>query len=219
LAAIKAWSMTPSDTSKRLSISAEQWWWDEFQEAVSSSKATQEVNTLRKEFNNLQEVKDYKDAEANYKKIQTSADWTAAWDLSLIFAYMKMLDPGSVVREWEFANAQNAAWIPEKIMNAYNNAIKWTRLSDKQRKEFVSMAKSLYQNYADTYNKRLEEFQSYITLWWNPNNIWTPAWSTVSTNTSNNKPTWFLFTGLWWTWTVINTWTTVNWINVNSLFH
>ena len=36
-------------------------------------------------------------------------DGTAAGDLSAIFAFMKMLDPGSVVREQEFANAQNAA--------------------------------------------------------------------------------------------------------------
>jgi hypothetical protein len=29
--------------------------------------------------------------------------------MAMIFAFMKMLDPSSVVRETEFANAQNAA--------------------------------------------------------------------------------------------------------------
>jgi hypothetical protein len=36
---------------------------------------------------------------------------------------MKMLDPTSVVREGEFATAQNAASIPIKIVNMYNKAL------------------------------------------------------------------------------------------------
>jgi len=33
---------------------------------------------------------------------------------------MKILDPGSVVREGEFATAQNSAGIPERIRAKYN---------------------------------------------------------------------------------------------------
>ena len=71
-------------------------------------------------------------------------DPSAAGDLALIFSYMKMLDPGSVVREGEFANAQNAAGIPERIRAAYNNAMDGQRLTETTRTDFLSRADKLY---------------------------------------------------------------------------
>lgn len=51
-------------------------------------------------------VKDQREVLTMYQKVQAAAHQpSAANDLSLIFGYMKMLDPGSVVREQEFANA------------------------------------------------------------------------------------------------------------------
>lgn len=70
----------------------------------------------------------------------------AAGDLSLIFGYMKMLDPNSVVRETEFANAQNAAGIPGQIRNAWNRALTGERLNPKQREQFVGQAQRLWQS-------------------------------------------------------------------------
>lgn len=78
---------------------------------------------------------------------------SAADDLALIFSYMKMLDPGSVVREGEFANAQNTAGIPERVVNAYNRALNGTRLSDSQRNEFFRSATGVMQGYQDSYNE------------------------------------------------------------------
>ena len=61
----------------------------------------------------------------------------------MIFAYMKMLDPGSVVREQEFANAQNAAGVPDQVRNAYNKALRGERLNPAQRAEFLRSAKQM----------------------------------------------------------------------------
>ena len=55
-----------------------------------------------------------------------------------------MLDPGSTVREGEFANAQNAAGVPTRIINAYNQAKDGTRLSEQQREEFKGAARSAF---------------------------------------------------------------------------
>jgi hypothetical protein len=85
----------------------------------------------------------YQDVKASYGRVLSSNN-DAAGDLSLIFGYMKMLDPGSVVREGEFANAQNAAGVPERIQNIYNKAARGERLTDGQRKMFKGQAKSLY---------------------------------------------------------------------------
>jgi len=82
-----------------------------------------------------------------YQRVQTAAQKPdAAGDLSMIFAYMKMLDPNSVVREQEFANAQNAAGVPDRIRNIYNKAMEGTRLTPEQRTQFVGQAKGLLEN-------------------------------------------------------------------------
>lgn len=79
-----------------------------------------------------------------YKRVEAAArNPNAASDLSLIFGYMKMLDPGSVVREGEFANAQNAAGVPDQIVNLYNRAKSGERLNANQRAQFVSEAQKL----------------------------------------------------------------------------
>ncbi len=70
----------------------------------------------------------------------------AAGDLSLIFAYMKILDPNSVVREAEFANAQNAAGVPDQVRNLYNRALSGERLNPNQRQQFTQQAQKLYGN-------------------------------------------------------------------------
>jgi hypothetical protein len=73
-----------------------------------------------------------------------SKDSSPAGDLSMIFAYMKMLDPGSVVREGEFATAQNTAGVPDRVRNAYNRVISGERLSPAQRADFLSQARNIY---------------------------------------------------------------------------
>jgi len=93
----------------------------------------------------LGQTKDFRDVRDAYGRIQSSAkDPSAAGDLALIFNYMKMLDPGSTVREGEFANAQNAGGIPERIWSSYNKAMSGERLAPPQRTDFINRAKSLY---------------------------------------------------------------------------
>ncbi len=68
----------------------------------------------------------------------------AAGDLSLIFNYMKVLDPQSTVRESEFANAQNAAGVPVRIWNVWNRMKEGTFLSPPQRAQFKSEALQIF---------------------------------------------------------------------------
>jgi hypothetical protein len=80
-----------------------------------------------------------------YDRIEASAtDPSAAGDLALIFNYMKVLDPGSTVREGEFANAESAGAVDDKTRNWYNKVITGQRLSTKQRKDFVDRSKKLF---------------------------------------------------------------------------
>jgi len=96
-------------------------------------KLAQEYQNNTKNFTQVQEA---------YRRIK-AAENNAAGDLSLIFSYMKMLDPGSVVREGEFATAQNAAGVPERIVNIYNRLLSGERLGEKQRTEFRGQSEKL----------------------------------------------------------------------------
>jgi hypothetical protein len=96
---------------------------------------------FRREYND--QTKPYQEVKSAYGRVLSSED-TAVGDLSLIFGYMKMLDPGSVVREGEFATAQNAAGVPERITNIYNKVATGQRLSPSQRESFKGQAKGLY---------------------------------------------------------------------------
>ena len=98
---------------------------------------------LRKEYAGL--AKPYFETRDAYSRIEQSAKAPSpASDISLIFNYMKMLDPGSVVREGEFATAQNAASIPERIAAQYNRAVAGERLTEAIRADFVNQARGLY---------------------------------------------------------------------------
>jgi hypothetical protein len=66
-------------------------------------------------------------------------------DIALIFSFMKTLDPGSTVREGEFATAANAGGIPDRIVATYNKALKGEFLADdEQRNNFINTAKKSY---------------------------------------------------------------------------
>ncbi len=65
-------------------------------------------------------------------------------DMALVFAFMKTLDPGSTVREGEYASAQNTTGVPGYVINAYNKALDGKFLNDEQRKSFVDTARKNY---------------------------------------------------------------------------
>lgn len=111
---------------------------------------------FRKEYSD--QTKGYQEVKSAYQRILASED-SAVGDLSLIFGYMKMLDPGSVVREGEFATAQNAAGVPDRVMNLYNRALSGQRLNSSQRQSFKGQADKLYKTAAtqeETVRKGIE---------------------------------------------------------------
>lgn len=117
---------------------------------------------LRKEF--TAQSKDFGIQTDAIGRIQASAkDPSAAGDLALIFSYMKTLDPGSTVREGEFATAQNAGGVGDRAISAYNKVLSGQRLSPDQRKDFVSRAKSIYDQSAKQHEKRVGEYSRIAT--------------------------------------------------------
>lgn len=57
-----------------------------------------------------------------YDRMKTATP-NGAGDISLVFSFMKLLDPGSTVREGEYATASNAAGVPSAIQGMYNKLV------------------------------------------------------------------------------------------------
>ena len=110
---------------------------------TGSESGRKDEKQLRGEVQDLS--KDFFKIRDSFSRIQASAqNPSAAGDLALIFNYMKILDPGSTVREGEFANAQNAGSVSQRVIAQYNKVLNGERLSDIQRKDFLDQAGSLY---------------------------------------------------------------------------
>lgn len=106
------------------------------------SPAFKQETTLRGEFDT--KIKDYRALRNTYEDLRTAAttpEPTTASDISMVFSFMKMLDPTSVVREGEYATAANSGSVSQTVVNTYNKLLTGQGLlDDKQRREFTNQA-------------------------------------------------------------------------------
>ena len=111
---------------------------------VESKEFTQ-IGALRTEFLGNSEVKEFRQIRnATRQIIDLTSKGTPMANIGAVFSYMKILDPGSTVREGEAASAQNAAGVPDRIRNYYNQLIAGERLSPEQRADMARTAISIY---------------------------------------------------------------------------
>lgn len=110
----------------------------------ASERQLELASKLRSERSGLGITKNTQEVVQGYEKVKSAAQLgTAAGDMSVIYGYMKMNDPGSSVKEGEFATAENAAGIPERVRQAYNKAVGGDKLTNEMRAEFVAGADNL----------------------------------------------------------------------------
>jgi len=111
---------------------------------ISSSKDVYGAEKdLRKEFTTGS--KDFVSTRDAYTRIMAvGQDPSGFGDLALIFNYMKMLDPNSVVRESEFATAQNTGSIGQRFIAMFNRVKLGMRLEEGQRKELMQATNALW---------------------------------------------------------------------------
>jgi len=103
---------------------------------ISPNELRDEVNALTKDFRVVQDA---------HTKIKNVAN-TGAGDMSLLYSFIKLLDPGSVVRESEFAAAAQSGSYGERIQGAVNRALTGQRLPDALRQDFIREADNLYRS-------------------------------------------------------------------------
>jgi hypothetical protein len=107
---------------------------------------------LRKEVNKV--IGDFPQIVVGYRKmLEVAKEPSAAGDVTLIYGYMKMIDPPSTVREGEAATAKNAAGVSERIRALYNKARKGELLTDEIRADFMRQAGNLYRGANEQYKQ------------------------------------------------------------------
>ena len=97
-----------------------------------------------------------------YKKIMTTAD-TGAGDMSLLYQYVKLLDPGSVVRESEFATAAASGSFGDQVQGAAQRIATGKRLTPELKAQFRNEAQNIFDQQQSSANQTAEQYRRLAT--------------------------------------------------------
>jgi hypothetical protein len=114
--------------------------------------------SLRKEYSSL--TSDLRTINDSYSRMKSASGVNSgAGDIAVVYSYMKMLDPTSVVREGEYATADNTGGIPEKISNVYNKILSGQRLTPEQRRQFLESGEVIAKDKGERFSKTRSQFE------------------------------------------------------------
>jgi len=118
---------------------------------------------LRTSFNGVKEIDDFAKVNNAYQQIVTMTDPNSKpdpiKDQGIVFAWMKILDPTSAVRETEYANVKNAKGVPDQIRNMWNQVVDGQILTPTQRQQLRGASESVLKAHTPT-----ERIKQYIEL-------------------------------------------------------
>jgi len=116
---------------------------------------------IRKDYISTPEVKAFNEMKTSFGQINAGLNTkSAAGDLTAATKFMKLLDPGSVVRESELYLAMDATGVLDKATNYYARLARGEKLTPSQREDFRNVANQLFKAAENTklnYDKQYEE--------------------------------------------------------------
>lgn len=138
---------------------------------VDPSKKFDQEEKLRKEFTARTKV--FNEIDSTFSNLNSSAQaGTGPGDIALITGFMKMLDPGSVVRETEFATARDTAGLFTRLENSLQKLQNGEFLKPAQRQEYVNLAKQYYDAAKQKANIEKQSIAKVVTNYkLNPDNV------------------------------------------------
>jgi len=124
----------------------------------------QERNTLQSAFDKDPEVRKAKTVMQSWSDASAIiAEPSPAADLSLVYAYMKALDPGSVVRESEAETAQALGGVLERAKGKLQDMVGDGRLTPDQRAGLAREIEKLAENAASGLDQIEAQFKEHAT--------------------------------------------------------
>lgn len=128
----------------------------------AGQKGYENESKLRQDFKGEPIYKDYNDMKAAHAQIKKGlSQANPIGDVAAATKIMKLLDPGSVVRESELAIAMGAAGKLDRLQNFADMYITGKKLTPTQRKEFANLADELFAAAGEQYNKKRGEYEGF----------------------------------------------------------
>ena len=128
----------------------------------AGQKGYENESKLRQDFKGEPIYKDYNDMKAAHAQIKKGlSQANPIGDVAAATKIMKLLDPGSVVRESELAIAMGAAGKLDRLQNFADMYITGKKLTPTQRKEFSALSDELFSAAGDQYNKKRSEYEGF----------------------------------------------------------
>jgi hypothetical protein len=133
---------------------------------TGGQKGFENEMTLKKTFAAEPVYKAYSEMQSAYGQITDSLKQASpAGDLAAATKFMKLLDPGSVVRESELGMAMAASGALDRATNYAQMRINGTKLTADQRKDFQQLSDQLFGTATTAYNQKRGEFEQMGTAY------------------------------------------------------
>lgn len=141
------------------------------QSVASAGKSVTNINTGQTGFNNEMKLRDdfkqepiykaHQEVQSAYQQIKSAlGQKSPAGDLAGATKIMKLLDPGSVVRESELGMAMAASGLMDRIANYAQMTLNGTKLTPTQRKDFQDLADKLHDASVQQFNTKRKDYES-----------------------------------------------------------
>ena len=106
--------------------------------------------------------KDFSDMKSSFGQVVSSlSQGTPIGDVAGATKVMKLLDPGSVVRETELGIAMAAAGRMDRLNNYFSNMMTGQKLTPTQREDFKALSNELYAAAGQAYNQKRDEYRGF----------------------------------------------------------
>jgi hypothetical protein len=129
---------------------------------TSGQKGFENEMSLGKAFKSEPIYKDFSDMQAAFGQVVSSLSaGTPIGDVAGATKIMKLLDPGSVVRESELAIAMAASGRMDRLQNYFSNMMSGQKLTPTQRDDFKALANELYAAAGQAYNSKRGEYEGF----------------------------------------------------------
>lgn len=131
---------------------------------AQGAQSVKNETELRKEFEGLPEVKNYKQAYPSYAAITDAAKRSSPMaDINLVYGLAKLYDPNSVVREGEYATVANAPGMPERIKGWVQYVQGGGKLTPDVKRQIIEEAKSRINTYGGEFEKAAQSYMPIVT--------------------------------------------------------
>jgi hypothetical protein len=118
------------------------------------------VKGLRGDFEQAPAYKAHAIVSPAYRNIDAAfKSDSAAGDMAALYAFVKLLDPTSVVRESEFATAAASGSWGDQVKVAVERAATGKRLTPEMRADFARQAKNIYGNSQTAFKKHQDNYR------------------------------------------------------------